>query len=309
MLLSLHMVQERGSGPLALGEWRRRVRSATGRSVSLRLLTELARPWGYSPDFLTPGRGDAGFETQLDRVLSTPRSRLRAEFSTLAGESPATTWTRALGDGEPAALRRLGGALSTYHRIALAPYEGAMRARVEADRARQAAALLDGGVDRLPARLHPRVEWRAPVLHMPVYADQDVHLDGRGLVLVPSYFCRIQPIALLDADQPPVLVHPLPHLLRPLLPDPADDTEGRPPAEPVVALLGRTRAAVLEAAAISAGTTSELARRVGVAPPVVSRQTAVLREAGLLDSARHGGTVVHRATALGIALLNGELPG
>ncbi|MEU1815008.1 hypothetical protein ABZ543_07405 [Streptomyces roseifaciens] len=141
VLLSLHMLQERGSGPRALGEWRRRARSVAGRSVSLRLLTELARPWGYSPGFLTPGRGDAGFRTQLDRILSTPRSRLRAEFTTLAGESPATTWTRALGHGEPAALRRLGGALSTYHRIALAPYQGAMRARVEADRARQAAAL------------------------------------------------------------------------------------------------------------------------------------------------------------------------
>ncbi|MEH6373112.1 hypothetical protein V7793_01915 [Streptomyces sp. KLMMK] len=155
VLLSLHMLQERGSIPLALGAWRRRVRSAAGRSVSLRLLTELARPWGYSPDFLTPGRGDAGFRTQPDRVLSTPRSRLRAEFSTLAGESPATTWTRALGHGEPAALRRLGGALSTYHRIALAPYESAMRARVEADRARQAAALLDGGTGAGPMRLKP----------------------------------------------------------------------------------------------------------------------------------------------------------
>ncbi|MFE5867364.1 ArsR/SmtB family transcription factor [Streptomyces roseifaciens] len=147
----------------------------------------------------------------------------------------------ALGHREPAALRRLGGALSTYHRIALASHESAMRARVEADRAR-----LGGGAAR---------RRRGP-----------------------------------PAGRPP--------------------PPGRqPPAEPVVVLLGRTRAAVLEAAAVSAGTTSELARRVGVAPPVVSRQTAVLREAGLLDSTRHGGTVVHRATALGIALLNGELPG
>ncbi|MEU1312739.1 winged helix-turn-helix domain-containing protein [Streptomyces cinnamoneus] len=308
VLLSLHLVQERGGALLPLGHWRRRVRSTVGRSISMRMVAELARPWGYSPDFLTPGRGDTGFEAQLDRVLSTPRPRLRKEFAALADETPATLWTRALGDGEPDALRRLGGALSTYHRTAVAPYQGTMRAHAEADRARRARDLLSGGVDHLLARLHPRVEWQAPVLQMPVYAEQDVHLGGRGLVLVPSYFCRIQPITLLDVDQPPVLVYPFSPLLRPLLPDDTADADlGGPRTTPVVALLGRTRAAILEAAATT-GSTSQLARRVGVAAPVVSRHATVLREAGLLESARRGGAVLHRITTLGVALLNGEVP-
>jgi hypothetical protein len=40
---------------------------------------------------------------------------------------------------------------------------------------------------------------------------------------------------------------------------------------------------------------------------VVSRHCAVLRAAGLVETRRHGGSVWHQATGLGIALLNGEL--
>jgi DNA-binding transcriptional ArsR family regulator len=45
-----------------------------------------------------------------------------------------------------------------------------------------------------------------------------------------------------------------------------------------------------------------------VADPVVSRHSAILRAAALVESRRHGGSVWHRTTGLGIALLNGELP-
>ncbi|WP_432989605.1 ArsR/SmtB family transcription factor [Dactylosporangium sp. CA-233914] len=299
-LLSLHLLQERGASVL-FGGWLRRVRSA--RPDSVRLLAQLARPWGYSPDFLTPGRGNAEFEVLADRLLSTPRQQLRADIETLAGGSPISAWAGAVGRGEVSALRRLEAALAAYHRLALAPHRDAFRAQAEADRARRAHALLAGGVDRLLASLHPRVSWQPPVLLIPVYAQQDVYLRGRGIVLVPSFFCRIQPITLLDADRPPVLVYPL----APRLGLFRDASVGRDGALPVVALLGSTRAAVLEAAA-GGGSTRDLARRVGVADPVVSRHSAVLRAAGLVETRRRGGSVWHRATGLGIALLNGELP-
>ncbi|MER6917208.1 winged helix-turn-helix domain-containing protein [Streptomyces sp. NPDC000594] len=305
VLLSLHLAQEPYHGHLAFHEWRRAIRPLLRDSPPLRRLTELARPWGYSPDFLTPGRGDEGLPAQLDRVLSTPGTRLRAEMSQLAEESPPSPWTRALGAGDPRALRGLGEALTEYHRLAVLPYEGAMRAHAEADRARQARAMLSGGVDRLLSELHPRVVWEAPVLRIPVYADQDIHLEGRGIVLVPSCFCRLQPITLMDGEQPPVLVYPVTPPLERLIRDPMRADQD--PAEPVVALLGRTRAALLEAAAVT-GTTTELGRRVGVAPPVVSRHTAILRNAGLLETRREGGSVRHRITLLGLALLQGDLP-
>ncbi|GAA2288213.1 transcriptional regulator [Streptomyces ruber] len=305
VLLSLHSLQERDDS-LVFGEWRRRTRAALPASV--RLLTELARPWGYSPDFLTPGRGEADFGTQLDRVLSTPRDALRADMASLAAEAPPTPWTRALAEAKAPALGTLGAAITAYHRVALAPYQERMRAHADADRDRRARDMLSGGVDRLLAELHPRARWEAPVLHLPVYAEQDLYLDGRGLVLVPSLFLRIQPITLLDAERPPVLVYPLQPQLGWLSPGlPAEGTGAGDPA-PLVALVGRTRAVILEAA-VTPGTTTEIAARARVALPVVSRHASVLRAAGLLETRRAGQSVRHHVTGLGMALLNGRLPG
>lgn len=304
VLLSLHTLQEKDDS-LVFSEWRRRTRAAL--PASARLLTELARPWGYSPDFLTPGRGEAGFEAQLDRVLSTTRTALRADLATLASETRTTPWTRDLAEAKAPALGKLGLAITEYHRVALAPYQERMRAHADADRDRRARALLSGGVDRLLAELHPRARWEAPVLHLPVYADQDLHLEGRGLVLVPSLFLRIQPITLLDADRPPVLVYPLQPQLGWLTPGLPADGASSGGSSPLVALLGRTRAVVLEAAA-APGTTTEIAARAGVALPVVSRHAAVLRSAGLLETRRAGQAVRHHVTGLGLAVLNGRLP-
>ncbi|MEU0395690.1 winged helix-turn-helix domain-containing protein [Streptomyces sp. NPDC006208] len=302
VLLSLHMLQDR-AGTLAFGEWRRRTRAAD--APSARLLADLARPWGYSPDFLTPGRGDADFDTQLDALLSTPRSRLQADMACLAAEAPLTRWAKALAAGNFGALKQLGEALTAYRRVALEPYQDLIHSQVMADRDRRARTLLSGGTDRLLADLHPSMVWRPPVLEIAVYADQDVHLEGRGLVLVPSFFLRIQPITLMDPSRPPVLVYPLPPRLGWLTPN--SNRTAHAPRERVITLLGRTRAAVLEAAA-GTGTTTQLAARAGVSLPVISRHTAVLREAGLLVTWREGGMVRHRVTGLGLAVLNGELP-
>ncbi|MGW0824837.1 ArsR/SmtB family transcription factor [Streptomyces sp. NPDC002845] len=301
VLLSLHSLQE-DDGSLVFGEWRRRTRAALPGSV--RLLTELARPWGYSPDFLTPGRGDADFEAQLDRLLSTPRDVIRTDLTHLARTAPTTAWTRELAGADREVLGVLGEALTAYHRVALAPYQDRIRAHTEADRAARGRAVLTGGIDRLLAELHPRVRWEAPVLHIPVYADQDLHLEGRGLVLVPSIFCRIQPITLMDGNRPPVLVYPLAPGLGFLS---GGQPGGGGGGSPLLGLMGRTRAAILEAA-VTAGTTTELAARVGVALPVVSRHAAVLRAAGLLETHRDGQAVRHSATVLGMAVLNGRLP-
>ncbi|MFF3691606.1 ArsR/SmtB family transcription factor [Streptomyces sp. NPDC002187] len=299
VLLSLHMLQGE-TDPLIFGEWRRRVRAAA--NPAFRQLLEIARPWGYSPDFLTPTRGDAGLEAQIDMVCSTPRGRVRAEISHLACEAPVSTEVAALAGGDAATMRRLGEAMSRYYQQALLPYRQAMTALISADRDQRSRSVLSGGVDGLLATLHPRVVWQSPVLQVPIYVNQDVYLQGRGLVLVPSLFLRIQPLSLMDPSLPPVLVYPVAPSLGWLRSGGAAETRGS-----VSALIGGTRAAVL-ASAVRGGTTSELAARLNIAPPVVSRHATVLRRAGLLESRRRGGSVLHRATALGLAVLDGELP-
>ncbi|MEV6767806.1 winged helix-turn-helix domain-containing protein [Nocardia sp. NPDC051030] len=68
------------------------------------------------------------------------------------------------------------------------------------------------------------------------------------------------------------------------------------------ALLGRTRAAVLEAIADGGGT-NVLAGRLGISPASVSEHAAVLRAAGLVVTVRARTGVRHELTPLGAALL------
>jgi DNA-binding transcriptional ArsR family regulator len=296
-LFSLHVLQEPGD-TLLFGEWRRRTWAR--RPARLRLLAELAPPRGYSADFLTPGRGELDMAAAVDRVLATPGHRLREDLEFLARQQTPTAWTRALAAGDRAALDRLGAALWEYHQIGFAPYREQIRAQLAADRARRADALLTGGVDRLLATLHPRVRWDFPVLRVLDYPDHDLRLAGRGLVLLPSLFCRRRPITLRDTDMAPVLVYPATPSVGWLRPTTA-------PANAVTTLVGRTRAAALQAATSPCSTT-ELARRIGLSPAAASRQAAVLRAAGLIYSRRDGAVVLHQITGLGIALLNGRLP-
>ncbi|GAA3679647.1 hypothetical protein GCM10022224_049850 [Nonomuraea antimicrobica] len=98
-------------------------------------------------------------------------------------------------------------------------------------------------------------------------------------------------------------------LVLPTSPDPGTAlslwTSPRPPAHHrLAALLGPTRAAVLEAVAEGRGT-GQIARHLGISPAGASQHATVLREAGLIATTRHRNAVRHTLTPLGALLLNG----
>ena len=74
--------------------------------------------------------------------------------------------------------------------------------------------------------------------------------------------------------------------------------------DPIAALMGGTRAAVIQILADQELTTSELARAVGVSVASASHHASVLRVAGLLESKRDGQRMLHRLTVLGAALID-----
>ncbi|MEU7134528.1 winged helix-turn-helix domain-containing protein [Streptomyces sp. NPDC046261] len=299
-LLAAHMVQT-GQAPLVFGEWRNRVR---GRLTDpMRRLLALAPPKGYSPDFLTPPEAAQGLRTGLDAMLSLPRRQLRRDLELLAPDRRDLHFVRALADGEAAPLQALGDGITAFHDLAVLPYLGKMREHISADRATRSQSILTSGGEHLLATLHPAVRWNPPVLEVAIPSNEDVYLEGRGLRLVPSFFCWRAPTVLRDPELPPVLVYPIVH-------DPAWllDVHGKQAGRgepPLAALLGRTRAEVLEATARGC-TTSELARRVRIAMATASHHATVLRDAGLITTHRANGRAYHTLSFLGRELLNGR---
>ncbi|GCB91111.1 transcriptional regulator [Streptomyces noursei] len=295
-VLSFHRLRDRRDDS-TFGSWRSETRGRLNGEA--RLLAPLVPTRGYFPDFLTPAEGLLGMGEALAALRETPVGRLHAELSRLepAEGRPLPAWIRAMADGETRALGRLAGILQRYHDAAVAPHWHRVRSRIEADRAARGRALLDGGADRLLASLPPMMRWRPPVLEADYPVDRDLHLGGRGLLLLPSYFCRRTPVTFHNPDLTPVLVYPVEHPAPRLAPPvPADRSLGR--------LVGQTRSAILHGIGVGC-TTSELARRVDVSLASASQHATVLRDAGLLSTLRQGNAVLHTLTPLGAALLRG----
>ncbi|MEV0920014.1 helix-turn-helix domain-containing protein [Streptomyces sp. NPDC049967] len=309
-ILSFHRLRDRRASTV-FGKWRTETRPRLNGEV--RLLSAVVPPRGYFPDFLTPsqeGSEPLDFGTGTEVLRDTPAERLRAELAMLGAEGHPDGRTAtarravrpvrldALREGRSEPLGRLIGALRAYHRAAVEPYWPHVQASVEADRAVRGRALLDGGPEELLASLPPVIRWRAPVLEADYPVDRELRLDGRGLLLQPSFFCRGAPVVLRDPLLPPVLVYPVGHADAPVFAEPGPWL-GR--------LLGHTRSTVLRT--IGDGcTTSELARRAGVSLASASQHACVLREAGLVHTLRHGSSVLHTVTPLGGSLLRGGAP-
>ncbi|MGW3288441.1 ArsR/SmtB family transcription factor [Streptomyces sp. NPDC001002] len=289
-----------GQGPLEFGQWRRSARSRIAAEPALREalqpLRSLIPSVGYIPDFLTPPISGAELTAGLDEVRATPRRRVVRELTRLSGTRSLPGWTTGLGRPGDGGLTALTHALGVYFRTLVEPHWSQVRAMVGDDLDRRTQTLLDGGTVALLNGLHPHARWHSPVLEVDYPVDRDLHLEGRGLLLVPSYFCWGRPTALADPELAPVLVYPVSKT--PL------DVSLRT-GEALVRLLGRTRAAVLADVAEREGrTTSEVAEAVGLSLPSVSQQLGVLREGGLVDSRRAGKYVLHSATPLGLRLLD-----
>ncbi|MCP2263390.1 ArsR/SmtB family transcription factor [Promicromonospora thailandica] len=298
VLLSAHVVNQRPGVPL-FASWRERV--LTDLPPAARMLLRLAPPRGYSPDFLTPVTGTDSFDSGLDAVLSTPRSRLGTDMALLTRGYRPHLWMRDLGAGSAPAVRGLGVALRAYYDHAIGPYWSGIRAAVDLDRAARTRAWVEGGTEHALRTLHPAVRWEHPVLSVATAAERDVDLAGRGLLIVPSYFCLRAPITLADPELPPVLIYPIVH--ENVTPDRSLESAADGGRQ-LTALLGRTRAAVLRALGTGA-TTSEIAQRLAISPASASEHATVLRNAGLVASGRERNSVIHAPTPLGQTLLDG----
>ncbi|MFG3406328.1 ArsR/SmtB family transcription factor [Streptomyces sp. NPDC048142] len=298
---SLHRFQTR-QGRWAYADWYRTARDRLHAQNFTRTLRTLLLPLvpraTYFPDFLTPREAADGLDSGLEAILAAPPARVLAEVDILARTSGAPAWAPRL--AEPGMRKELVQAIRTYYDTVIAPHGDHALARIEAERTARARSVLDHGTEGILRGLGPCLRWQRPVLHALYPEDRDMHLNGRGLLLIPSYFSWGNPLAFAEPTLEPVLIYSLSHEPHHTT-LPGDLGSG----VPLATLLGRTRAAVLRATAHGA-TTGELARFAGVSASSASQHATTLRDNGLIVSHRHAASVLHTLTPLGAALLRGS---
>ncbi|WP_448324000.1 winged helix-turn-helix domain-containing protein [Streptomyces sp. DSM 41493] len=301
--IAVRVLQLRNPPP-GFGAWRRQ--ALAGLDPSARMVFELIPATGRSPAFLSLTQGGSP-EDHLELVRSTPRTRIREDLARLSERQVRLPrWAQHLGEDQRL-LRQLHGALGHLHERILAPHWPRIESLASADRALRIRQLSDGGVHGMLSGLNSRrIRWNPPVLEVTIVPGfhGDLYLEGRGLLLIPSLFA---PIPFVDpkAVPQPYLAYSLHHDD----PDPlalaSAPRASSPAPNPLAALLGRTRAAVLSSIAEHPGrSTSELAAFVDISPASASEHATVLRAAGLISTARHRNTALHTITPTGSALLN-----
>lgn len=302
--MSNFLLRER-QRPTFLQPWVQQLRAEPDRlakvTTAARLLTAIAPQGPYFPDFLTPAEASAGLDAGLEAIERTPRTRLRHELSLLTEARrrrgrKVSDWLNVFTYADTGIMKDLTTIIRRYHQAAIMPHNDLTKACIDADIAHRARAMVNGGAEGLFNSFRPFMHWEAPVLKVQYDVDQELRLDGRGLRLVPSFFCHGSPVSIADPSLLPVLIYPISteHRWSVLL-----DTTNKKALEK---LLGTTRARVLRALDQGANTT-ELATLLQTSLASVSRHASTLRDAGLIVSQRYGPSVFHTLTTLGRQLL------
>ncbi|MGK5642297.1 ArsR/SmtB family transcription factor [Streptomyces sp. URMC 126] len=275
---------------LLFGRWRNRLLRALPPAAEP--LADLV-PLGVAPRFL-----DVFHDTLadgLDAVRAAP-SLVRPELERVHGGRPPAPWVHRLHEDDPAAWRLLRRAQRAAFDTVLAPVWPLVQDLHRAEFTRHAVTAAEHGTGAALAALVPGGRLRGTVWELPASTDRDLRPAGRGLLLLPTFHWTGHPLVADLPHGPLGITYPA----GPGLPlDPAG-AEG--PAEPLSAVLGRTRLDVLLLLAHE-HTTTGLARRLGVSNATASAHATALRGAGLVTSTRRGRSVLHRRTALGDLLV------
>jgi Family of unknown function (DUF5937)/Helix-turn-helix domain len=294
---SLRVLDDPGGGALHL-PWAIEARRLTA-DLDLSLLRAMEPPDAYTPDFVSPPPTSPldEFEDGLAVVAATPPERARSEVQRSYRRRPSLPAVLEPFVADPAAgVAAVAALLRAYWERALAPHWPRVRALLEGDVLHRARQMADGGAERLFADVDPSVSWADGVLSIDKRAQQDVDLEDRGLLFVPSVFTWPDVVLVTDPHWQPTLVYPargvatLWETARPEAPD------------ALGALLGKVRAAVLMALDRPRSTT-DLARALGVSAGGVSQHLGVLRAAGLVHGHRVGRVVLYLRSPAGDGLV------
>lgn len=304
--IGVRLLRER-THPARFDAWRQR--AAAHLHPRLDPLFSLIPVLGASVGFLDlSGPGDT--EDSLERLRSTPAREVIHDLEQwAAGRKHTPKVARQLWQ-DPSLIRHVADAAEYAHRQFVAPYLLRIEQLASRDRAWRMQRLAEHGVGRLLQEANPRyITWDPPVLHLTTASgrDDDVQLEGRGLLLIPTVFGAHYPAYDHPEDGQPWITYPIRDGAASTVLAPAALTAGALTEAPTSlrALFGRTRAAVLCTIAEHGGcTTTQLALLARVSPASASEHATVLRNAGLVTLVREGKRALHTLSHTGRVLLN-----
>jgi DNA-binding transcriptional ArsR family regulator len=242
----------------------------------------------------------ASAQHQLRLVADWSPHQLRAELETLwCGRPMATAAREVIRDG-PAGARRMAAALTAYWDTALAPHWDRMRAVLEADIAYRARHATLNGISAMMNDLHPQLQLDHSTIHLAKTfptGNQTHRAGGTGVLLMPSIFGG--PEVMFD---PGTLGSPAITYSPRELHTAWENSTSTATSDPVSALMGKGRTAILRNTAAPA-TTTGLARELHLSGATVSVHLAILKSCGMVTSWRSGQRVFYQRTPLATSIL------
>ncbi|MGW7434006.1 ArsR/SmtB family transcription factor [Streptomyces sp. NPDC054861] len=285
----------RHGGPL-FAPWRGRIlRSLPACAGPLADLVPEGRPPSFL-DVLGDTMAD-GFE----QLRAAGPALVRRELERVYGAGSAPGWIRGLHAGDETAWRTLRRAQQGAYETVLTPVWSVVQDLHREEFTRYALTVAEQGTAAALTALAPGSRFHQGVWEWPGRGPaQDVRLDGRGLMVLPTFHHPAGPLLQDTPGRPAVVTYPAGPGAPPTAECPAVS------AEALAAVLGRTRLDALRLLA-EPHTTTSLARALQVSNATASSHAAALRSAGMVTTARTGRSVTHRRTALGTLVAGGRL--
>ena len=288
------------------GPWLRRARQRLD-GVDLSLLLAVAPPGKWVVSCLVPPSPgpQVTVEEQLRALTQIAPDELKNDLDELWEEEPAQP--RRVQELVEAGARGpglLAEALWDYWDAAIEPFWTKMCAVLEDDVSYRVAAQMNGGLYALLEDLHPEVSLERNRLKVDKPHHTSATYEAHAMTLTPSVFAW--PGLILDDGQGDrfgltYAARGVGRVWEGLAAMDRNDDD-----DPLAALLGRTRAAILERTAVPLSTT-QIARELGQSPGSVNQHLSVLRGSGLVVSRRSGRSVLYRQTPLAQSMIAAQL--
>src|SRR6266498_1341476 len=268
--------------------------------ASLRVLQERSRQHMYDK-WISAVRCQLG---GLGVVAATAPCHVRAELEALYRDGPMPAVLRPLYEDPARQLPGVAGAMKRYWQAAVEPVWPRLHALCIADLSYRMERFAIGGIARVFEDLHPELSFLADriCIDKPHYCHHRFDLIGTGVLLVPCVFSWPTLIVGCCGQARPSLIYP-PRGVAELA-----EASRAEQADPLSALVGRTRAILLAMLDLPK-TTTQLAEQLDLSPAAVSQHLKILKDTTLVTAHRRGRMVLYQRTSAATALLAAIQPG